>query len=219
MRRVFRAVFMVLLAYLVQATILPYFKIAHMMLDLLSITLYTIGYAFGLYGGLMAGGLAALIMEVSAGDLAGLISVFCVLAGAFGAWTTIRLRSFRIAGKRRREQRVKQFAPMVAIALFVMAKELVYVGYFYITGMDMTFWHIMKAVIAGLYAGGVSLVLLPLIYNFLVRSPEETMLAKWAQKRKDKNKERQKKQKSKEEAKGLGDAGVVIPAEGGTPEP
>lgn len=218
MRRVFRVVFMVLLAYLVQATILPYLKIGHMMLDLLSVTLYTIGYAFGLYGGLMAGGLAALIMEVCAGDLAGLISVLCLLAGAFGAWTTIRLRSFKIAGKRKREERVKQFAPMVAIFLFVTGKELLYVGYFYITGMEMNFWHIMKTIIAGLYAGGTSLVLLPLIYNFLTRRPEDTLLAKMTQKRKEKSIERKERQKSKE-AKALQDTGGVIPTEGGTLEP
>lgn len=183
MRRALRVVFVVLLAFLVQSTILPYFKLNGVMFDLMSITLFTVGYALGAYIGIMAGALAGLIMEVSSGDLPALTAIVCVAAGGLGAYIAYRLRLFSLPGKRPVEHTIKRFAPMAVLLLFEMGKELIYIAYFYLTGMDISFLQFSRMLIAGIEVGLFSLILVPLLYNFLLRKPEDTFLARWLRKR------------------------------------
>lgn len=176
----------VLLAYLLQSTVLTYFKINGNMLDLISIMLYSIGYAQGLYVGLMAGLLEALVLEVLSGDLPGLTAFLCVAAGALGAWIAMTLRNIEVAGNRNLERIIKRFGPMAMLGVFVMAKEAIYVAYFYLNGMEVSGWHAWKIVTAGLETAIASVVLLPLIFNMMRRRPDETMIAKWKKKRRAK---------------------------------
>ncbi len=173
MRKAARTVVLLLFAYLIQSAMLPYLKINGVMLDLVSVTLYTIGFTYGYYAGAMAGLLAALVMEVVGGDLPGYISVACVLAGGFGAYVAVRVSRFTRVGKRGLERAVKQFAPMVAVGIYVIAKEAVYVVYFYLTGVDIGFIHIFRMLLAGVLAAVSSLALIPLLYGVLTRKPKK----------------------------------------------
>jgi len=184
MRRAFRVTFLVISAFLLQTTALSYFKMSGVMLDLLAILVCAAGYACGMYVGMASGLLAALLMEVMAGDLHGLMMVTYVGAGAYGAWVAGRLSEFTRVGNRMQERLVKRFAPMLAIGLFIIAKETIYVMYFYLSGVDITFMHIFRVAFAGLETVVFSLPLLPLTYWFLLRKPEDTILAKWFTKRK-----------------------------------
>lgn len=216
MRRAVRVVVAVLLAYLIQSTALPYFKINGVVLDLITITLYTVGYTFGLYIGLMAGAFCALIMEVASGDLPALISVICVGAAWVGIWTSAKLRQFNLPGKRKLEQQIKRFAPMVSIALFVLLKETVYVGYFYLTGMDIALMHVGRVLTASLYTGVASVVLLPLIYNALMKKPGKKKLGGWLFKKRDGEAAKEKSGKKKERVASPVGEGFAMPTEGGT---
>lgn len=196
MRRALRTAFVVMLAFLVQSIILPHFKINGVILDLIVITLYTIGYALGPYAGITAGLLCALVMEVLSGDLPGLTAVLCIGAGAVGFWSAQRIRQFRRPGRRAMEQNIKRFAPVVAVALYEMAKEALYVVYFYLTGMDIVFRHVFQTVWAGVEVGLFSLLLIPLIAGFLLRRPEDTWLARRIRKRQARAKARPVKAKT-----------------------
>lgn len=219
MRKALRVVVAVLTAYLLQATVLPYFKINGVMLDLVSITLCSIGFAAGPYVGLTAGLFGALLLEVLGGDLSGYTAVYCIVAGGFGAWIAIRVRNFKRVGNRALEKLVKRFAPMVAFGVFELAKETIYVIYFYLTGVDIVFIHIFRVLIAGLETMLFSLVLMPLIRGFVLRGPEDTLLAKWLRKRQAKSGpkplEPEMTPAGRETSKEDG-AVVITPAEGGT---
>lgn len=188
MRRALRVTAAVLLAYLIQATMLPYFKVNGVMLDLMSITLITVGFSRGAYVGFTGGLLAALLMEVATGDLAGLTAVSCISAGAYGAWLAKRVREYTKVGNRRQERLVKQLSPMAAAGLFVGLKDAVYVIYFYLTGVDIVFIHIFKVVISVVETALISLLFMPLLNGFLLRKREETLLFKWIVKRRARGK-------------------------------
>lgn len=207
MRRAGRVTVAVLVAYLLQSTLLPYFKVNNIMVDVITITLFTVGYTCGLYTGLTAGVFSALIMEVASGDLPGLISVICVGAGGAGAWIADLLRRFERPGRRRLERRIKRYAPMVLAGIYVLLKELLYVGYFYLNGLEVSGRQIWVAVQAGVIAGTVSLLLVPFIGRFLLRKPEETMMARWLERRRKK-----RRAKPIEKAK----EALSLPTEGGT---
>lgn len=206
MRRAVRVAGLILFAYLMQSTVLPHLKIGGLMIEYMVITLFTIGYACGYYAGLVGGVFCALLMESLSGDLPGLTSAICVGAGAFGAWLATRLQAFEKPGRRRLEVYVKRFTPMVAIVLFVALKETIYIVYFYLTGTSIVFGHWLKMVLAGLLAGVFSLVLLPLTYNFLLRSPESTYMARQMRKRRMKKKPKEVEPVTKPQG---------VPAEGG----
>lgn len=186
MRRVVRIVIAVLLAYAVQATILPYFRLGGVMLDLITITLCTVGYTSGYYAGLTAGVFCALILETVGGDLPGIVSVSSVAAGVFGAWVASKMRAFSLPGMRGVEQNIKRVAPMVAAMLVSLAKEMIYLIYFYLTGMSITLPHIGRVLLAGLEVGVFSLVLMPVIAAFIRRSPEASFVGKRVRRRKAK---------------------------------
>ena len=178
MRRALRVLVAVLSAYLIQAIILPDFKIAGVMLDVITITLYACGFSLGMYAGIAAGLLGAMILETVGGDLAGLTSVLCVTAGVWGAWVHRRLSAFSLVGNRRRERLIKRFTPMLAVGAFIVCKELLYLAYFYLTGVDIVFIHIFRVVFAGVLGAAASLALLPLWRFFLLRRAEDTLLAR-----------------------------------------
>ncbi len=183
MRKALRVTFSLLAAFLVQSTVLPYFKAGGVLLDLVTVALFTAGYALGPYAGVTAGLFAALLMESLTGDLGGLAAVACVASGAVGAWAAARLKRYVRPGNRLKERIVRQFGPMVLVGLFVMGKESVNVVYFYLTGVDVSFVHAFRVVFAGCWAALWSLLLIPALVRFLLRKPEETFVAKWAAKR------------------------------------
>lgn len=191
MRKAIRVTVAVLLAYLLQATALPYLKINGVMLDLVSVTLFTIGYALGLYAGLSAGLLAALIMETSTGDLSGITAFACVTAGIVGVVLKRWLAKLSMPGNRTREKLIRRYAPIVVVGAFCWAKEAVYVVYFYLTGVEIEFMHIVRFLIAGLEAMAASLVLLPLIGNLLTRAPGHGIIARRLRKRRLRRKPKQ----------------------------
>lgn len=207
MRKAFRVVVVVLLAFLLQSTLLPLFKINGIIIDLMSIVLFSVGYVFGLYPGLTAGVFSALIMESISGDLPGLTAVICVGAGGAGAWMGMNIKGIERPGQRRLERRIKRYAPMVLICVFVMLKEFLYVAYFYLNGMEMSFYHIWQMIQSGVYTGAVALVVYPLLQWYLERKPGESLVARVKAKRSEKTSP--KKIAKKEEA-------VALPIEGGT---
>lgn len=212
MRKVARVVVAVVLSFLLQSTVLPYLKLGRVMLDLMSITLFTIGYALGLYAGVMGGLLGAMIMEVLGGNLPGLSAAACLAAGAFGAWMAMRIRGLTLVGRRGLEGIIKRFAPMVLIALFVLVHEFINLAYFYLTGTDITFSLVFKVLLAAFWAGVFSLVLMPLIYGFVRRKREDTLIAKWVRRQKARNR---RKAKDIDPVKPM-EGAAPLPTEGGT---
>lgn len=209
MRHALRVAVLSVTAYLLQASLLSYFKINGVMIDVMAITAYSIGYAYGIYPGLMSGMIISLIVEVTSGDPAGLSLVY-VAIGYLGAWIVGRMRTFTRVGNRAMEQNIKRFAPLVFLAILAVAKESVYLAYFYLTGMDIAFGHVLKVLLAGLIMGVAALPLLPLLIRFLRRGPEDTFLAKRRARKLEKAKARpvgveregKKERKPKERKKG-----------------
>lgn len=172
MRKALRAGGAIVLAYLLQATVLPYFKVRGVQLDLLTITIFALGSVLGMYGGLCAGLLSALILESIGGGIAGITSAFCLGAGAAGAYIVKKTESLSLPGKRERERLIRRFAPTVALTLFVLAKELLFVVYFFLTGVTVSPIHIFRMVFAALEAGVFSLALAPLLRAWLLHKPK-----------------------------------------------
>ena len=146
MRRVARAGCAVMLSYLLQATVLPYLKVRGAEPELILVVLFGLGGALGMYGGLCAGLSAALILETVGGNIPVFSTVFCAGAGIFGSFVTKRLDAISLPGNRGRERMLRRYAPKAAVALLVLAKELLYIVYFFLTGVTISGIHIFRMV-------------------------------------------------------------------------
>lgn len=184
MRKGIRGTIVLLLAYLVQATVLNHFKISGVMIDLIAVTLFAIGYYLGVFASAAGGLLMALIMETLTGELSGFISVFCIAASALGAYVEPKFRHFERPGKRRQDRLIKWLAPIVSVGLFVIAREAIYTVYFYLTGVEIRLAHIMRMLLSGILASGLALPLFPVIGGFVHRPIEDSFLGKRLLKRK-----------------------------------
>ncbi len=192
MRQAIRTGVAIAFAFLFQSTILPFFRIQGVLIDLLTITVFAAGYAGGLYTGIVGGLGAALLLEVISGDLSGLVTVAAVAAGAWGALTAKNLHKISLAGRRNIEKVIRRLGPMISVGLFCAAKELVYALYFYLTGVDFTWYHAGVVLLSGLIGLVASIVLLPAIQGFMCRAPEDTFIARWNKRRKAREKTKQK---------------------------
>ena len=187
MRKAARVVFSLLFSYLVQATILPYFRAGSIILDVITVVLFTAGFACGMYAGFLAGLMGALLLEVLSGDLPGLSAVFAVVTGIFGAYVAIWIRRVQQSGggKKRRESLLNRIAPAVAVLALVSIRELIFVAYFYLTGAEISLTHLFRAFYCALLAGGLAFLLIPAISGFMTRDRKKTFIANWRRRRRN----------------------------------
>lgn len=181
MRRVARAGCAVMLSYLLQATVLPYLKVRGAQPELILVVLFGLGGALGMYGGLCAGLSAALILETVGGNIPVFSTVFCAGAGIFGAFVTKRLDAISLPGNRGRERMLRRYAPKAAVALLVLSKELLYIIYFFLTGVTISGIHIFRMVFSAVEAGVIALAVLPLV-NWWITHQGKTRAERKAEK-------------------------------------
>lgn len=186
MRKALRIVFALLLAYLVQATILPYFRINSIIIDVITVVLYTTGFACGLYAGFVTGLLGALLQEVLSGDLPGLTALIAIAAGWVGAYVARFTRLYERNDNKRVERLVKRVTPILAVGMLVLVREGVFILYFYLTGTEMKLMHFLRALQCCLITMACASVLMPFVSGFILRERENTFLAKRLRKRKNK---------------------------------
>lgn len=198
MRKAIRVTVLVLVAYLIQTTMLSHLKVSGVMIDLVPVVLFTIGYVLGPYPGLMAGLMAGLLLEISYSDLAGLTAALCLIAGGLGAWSAVRLSAYDLPGRRKLERNIKRYAPIVVMILYELGKETIYLVYFYLTGMDVLTAHWIRLFVAGLLVGLASVVVMPFVRHMLTRKPEDTFFAKRRRKWKARLEEKKKEKELKE---------------------
>lgn len=183
MRKAARIVFSLLLAYLVQATMLPYFRIGSIILDVTTIVLYTAGFACGTYAGIVTGLLGALFMEVLSGDLPGLSSAVAIAAGIFGAYVARWTSRYQRANNKRLERFVKDITPVLGLGLLIAIREAIFIAYFYLTGTEITIMHMVRAIRCAIVTMVGALLLIPILSRFMTRDPQDTLIAKWKKRR------------------------------------
>lgn len=177
-RRMLRLAILLLLAYLLQATVMPYLRISGVALDLCMVSLVCASMALGPYYGMGAALFMALLLEIAGSDLPGMTTAVCLLAGAWGAYADFRLRHMTGVPGKRPSRVLKRMLPMLCVGLPVAVKESLFVAYFYLTGVDIAFVHVWRVFLASLLATLAAIPLLPLITNFLLRRPDQTLLAR-----------------------------------------
>lgn len=180
MRKALRAGGAVVLAYLIQATVLPYLKVRGVQLDLMTITLFSLGSVLGMYKGICCGLFAALIMESVGGDIAGFTTVFCLGAAAFGAYTVKKIEKIDLPGNRGRERMIRLVAPKAAAGLFMLGKESLYFTYFFLTGVSMAYIHVFRIIFSAVEVAAFSFVLMPLL-KWWIEHPTRTRAEKKAE--------------------------------------
>jgi len=188
MRKAMRALFVLLMAYLLQTTVLPHLKIAGVMVDLATVALFAAGYYLGVYGAVTSGLLMGLWMETLTGELGGLVAVVCLTTSSIGAYAAHRFENLDRAGKRGLDRMLRWVAPPVIVGLIVIARESIYLVYFYLTGVDIRTIHFFRVALAGLVVGAIAAALLPLLGGFMLRAKEDTFLAKRAERWKNRKK-------------------------------
>jgi len=203
----------IVLAYLTQSVFLPHLRVGGVMIDVFTITVFTAGFACGWYAGLTGGLLGALLLEALSGDMPGLITVASLGAGALGAGLGRSLPLLALAGRRGLEKTIRRFGPMVAVGLYCIVKEAVYVAYFYLVGVDLAWIHVKVPVLSGLLAALAALPLVPLLRNFMLRAPQDTFLAHRLGKRRERKENKERKKKKQPATAGVGAPDVP---EGGT---
>ena|GEM_PF-2190679 len=189
MRKAGRIVFSLLLAYLVQATMLPYFRIGSIILDVVTVVLFTAGFAGGMYAGLMTGLVGALLFEVLAGELPGLTAVFAITSSLYGAYIAIwiaKRHQGEEAKKKRREGLSDRVLPAAAVFALVLVREIIFVVYFYLTGADITLMNLTRAVRCAALSSALAFLLIPILAGFMTRSRKKTFIANWRRRRRSK---------------------------------
>jgi hypothetical protein len=185
LRKAARIVFLLLLSYLVQATMLTYFRIGSVVLDIVVLILFTSGFACGMYAGFVTGLLGALLLEVLSGDLPGLSSIVPIAAGIFGAYVAGQVGRYQKSSNKRQERLVKRIAPPVALSALVMAREGIFIAYFYLTGADISVMHLIRAFHCAAVTGALALLLMPALAGFMTRDRKKTLIARWRRRRRN----------------------------------
>lgn len=188
MRKAARIVFALLLAYAVQATMLPYFRINGIILDAITVVLYTAGFACGMYAGIVTGLFGALLLEVLSGDLPGLTAVMAVATGGFGYYMARWTSRYARKDNRRLERLIKGAAPVIAVGFLVLIREIIFLLYFYLTGAELQAMHIFRAVQCSFITMLCALLLIPVVSRFILRKAEDTWFAKWRKRRRNRKK-------------------------------
>lgn len=202
MRKALRAGAAILLAYLLQSTVLTYLKVRGAQIDLMTVTLFFLGSVLGMYGGVCSGLAAAFIMEALGGNIPVFSTVFCVGAGVAGAVIVRRTDALSLPGNRGREQLIRRFAPKAAVLALVLLKEGLYLIYFFLNGVSLGYIHFFRAIFTAVEAGLLAFVLQPLIRWWMLHKPKTRAerkaerLAYEAEEAKEKKKKRKKKQDS-----------------------
>ncbi|MDR0928394.1 MAG: hypothetical protein LBM74_01610 [Oscillospiraceae bacterium] len=191
MRRLLRVVLLVVLAFLIQSIVLPYLKLGGVQPDLLHVTLLAIGLCGRRYMAVTTGLFAALLLEVLSGDLPGLTAVLALAAPCFGLLASWWLGKLEMPGSRLREKLIRLAAPALSAGLFIAGQELIYLAYFYLTGMEIDFAHILRLLWAALLALLIALPVVPFVRGFVLRPADQTFIAKRREKRREKRKNRQ----------------------------
>ncbi|MDR0897697.1 MAG: hypothetical protein LBN04_07555 [Oscillospiraceae bacterium] len=197
MRRLVRVALLVVLAFLIQSTVLPYLKVGGVQPNLMHVLLLGIGLCGMPYMAITTGLFAALLLEVLSGDLPGLTAVLALGAPCFGLLVSRWLGKLSLPGNRRRERLIRLAAPALSAGLFIAASELVYLAYFYLTGMEIDLAHILRVLFAAVLAMLIALPVLPFARGFVLRPADQTFIAKRRQRRRDKRANRQAKQAGK----------------------
>jgi hypothetical protein len=194
MRRLLRVALLVLLAFLIQSTVLPYFKLGGVQPDLMHVALLAIGLCGTPYMAVATGLYAALLLEVLGGDLPGLTAVLALGAPCFGLLVSWWLKKLSLPGNRRRERAIRLAAPVLSAGLFIAGKVLIYLFYFYLTGAEIGAAHLLRVLWAVVLAMLLALPVLPFARGFVLRERDQTFIAKRLSKRREKRKNRQAKQ-------------------------
>ncbi|GHU67686.1 hypothetical protein FACS1894184_07990 [Clostridia bacterium] len=189
-----RKTVVILAAYLIQVAVLPYFKIAGVMPDLMLGVLVALAASMAqrehrvpwraLLGATVGLG-SALILEVTRKEPAGLTTVVCVLFGAGACLippaVERRLPPGRFSVKRR--ARIMQFLPCVMIGAAALLKESLMVVYFYLRGVSIGFTHIWRVLLALVLNLGMGFGGYHLLIRWVYCMPGETWVAKAMQRR------------------------------------
>lgn len=172
MRKVLRAGAAILLAYLLQSTVLTYLKVRGAQMDVMTVTLFCLGSVFGIYGGLCSGLTASFIMEAMSGSIPVFSTVFCTGAGLAGALIVQKTDALSLPGNRGRERMIRRFAPKAAVLLLVLLKESLYLIYFFLNGVSLGYIHFFRAVFTAVEAALLMFVLQPLVRWWILHEPK-----------------------------------------------
>ncbi|MDR1600308.1 MAG: hypothetical protein LBS11_10650 [Oscillospiraceae bacterium] len=189
-----RKAFAIVAAYLIQVTVLPYFKVGGVSPDLVLCALVALAASMGgqgyrapwraLVGGTVGLG-AALLMEVTRKEPSGFTTVVCALAGAGACLVPAAVERRLPPGRftRRRRERIMRFLPCVMIGAAALTKESLMVVYFYLRGVSISFTHIWRALLAALLNLGMGFAGYHLLIRWVYCMPGETWVAKAARRR------------------------------------
>ena len=193
MRKALRIVYALLLAYLVQAIMLPYFRVQGVVPDIVSVVLYTAGFTGGLYTALMTGAFGALVLEVLSGDLQGLTALTAVALPVVGMYVGIWTGRYIRNDNKRLERTVKRVVPIIAIGMPIALREAIFLIYFYLTGTELMLIHFVRLLICIVLTIACNFLLLSVTYRFILRDAKNTFLAKRIQKWKKRKKPKETK--------------------------
>ena len=189
----------ILLAYTVQTTILPYFKMWGSVPDLLLCVLLSLAIHVGetsertisrIFAGLCLGLFVSLILEATYRDAPGLTTVIHVVGGLYAALTPAYLKKhldLKAMGKKARK-RLQSIIPSLLVAGGAMISEALHVAYTYLSGVDLTFFHLFRIIYATVLAFGIALVGHRLLAQWVDRPFQAAGIVKWLNKRRSKGK-------------------------------
>lgn len=199
MYRICRMLLAILLAFAAQTTILPYFKMWGSVPDLLLCVLLSLAIHAGetsertiprIYAGLCLGLFASLILEATYRDAPGLTTVIHVVGALYAALMPAYLSKhldLKAMGKKARK-RLQSIIPSLLIAVGAMASEALHVAYTYLSGVDLTFFHLFRILYATVLAFGIGLIGHRLLAQWVDRPFQATGIGKWLNKRRSKGK-------------------------------
>ena len=146
------------LAYILQTTAFRYIPIAGIEPDVLAAALAALVYYGGTYEGFCVGAVFGLLMDTAVGQVAGLYLVLYPLMGYVAArmYKGIAPRFIEAASQKHRTGRKLLLSIVICISITAI-REVVFLVYTYLNGVDLTMRHVGRVLLCLAYSGVVVL--------------------------------------------------------------
>lgn len=154
----------VYISFIIQTSVFKYFAIANVQPDILACAIAGLVFFGGTYEGFCVGAVFGLLMDTAVGQVAGLYMILYPLMGYIAARMRMGLEPVMIekAAPKRRAGRKVLLSIVICMAVTSL-REVVFMVYTYLNGVDLTMRHVARVILCVVYTGAVGILIFRMV--------------------------------------------------------
>ena len=162
----------VYISFIIQTSVFKYFAIANVEPDILACAIAGLAFYGGTYEGFCVGATFGLLMDTAVGQVAGLYMILYPLMGYLAARMHMGLSPVLIekAASKRRAGRKVLLSIVICMAITSL-REVVFMLYTYLNGVDLTMRHVWRVVLCVVYTGIVGILVFRMVDTIMHFQP------------------------------------------------